>query len=431
MSFILFLLALAGHGFLWVGLANRLHAVGARRWIIKGLTLLAFGCMSSITLAGVWWYATIEWSAADMANHWFGSLIHCENGDDGLSTSGLLPWICAAYVVLCWVVAPVTVVRLVWMRLHQRRPSVVRYFGRRYAEINVPAAAASAHELFHHPLTRLPRNEVLRIEVMQWTLDVPRLPPALDGLSIVHFSDLHFTGLVSKAFFREAVRVCNELQPDLMCISGDIVDREACVDWIPDILGRLTARHGVYYVLGNHDRRVNVDRLRRTLTQSGLIVLGGRWLAVEINDTPVLMAGDERPWFPESPGIAVLGDRVAADGCGNAARAKDRPLRIVLAHTPDRLAWAREQEADLMLAGHTHGGQIRIPPLGAILSPSSEGVRHICGIYYRPPTILHVSRGLSGDIPLRWNCPPEIALLKLRSLERSPLASPSVSEQPA
>jgi len=90
-------------------------------------------------------------------------------------------------------------------------------------------------------------------------------------------------------------------------------------------------------------------------------------------------------------------------------------LRIVLAHTPDQFAWARAQNADLMLAGHTHGGQICIPPLGAIFSPTAAGVRYISGIFYAPPTVLHVSRGLSGDIPIRWNCRPEISRLRLRA----------------
>jgi hypothetical protein len=142
------------------------------------------------------------------------------------------------------------------------------------------------------------------------------------------------------------------------------------------------------------------------LEQSGLIDLGGRQRQIEINGQPVLLMGNELPWITHEPAT-----------CGFAGAAP--PLRIVLAHTPDRLGWACAQDADLMLAGHTHGGQIRIPPLGAIFSPSAWGVRHISGIYYSPPTILHVTRGVSGDTPLRWNCPPEIARLKLLSVKPS------------
>ena len=88
------------------------------------------------------------------------------------------------------------------------------------------------------------------------------MPPALDGLSILHLADLHFTGRVGKAYFREMVRVCNELRPDLVCITGDLIDGPACLDWLADTLGQLVARHGVYYVFGNHDCCVDLDRLR-------------------------------------------------------------------------------------------------------------------------------------------------------------------------
>ncbi len=271
-------------------------------------------------------------------------------------------------------------------------------------EVDLVSAAASAAELAHHPLVHLPWNEILQLEVVQWVLDVPRLPPALDGLSIVHFSDLHLTGRVGKAYFRELVRFSNELRPDLVCITGDLIDRAACLDWFADTLGQLVARHGVYFILGNHDCNVDLGRLRRTLNQQGLIDLGGRWMTIEIGGTPVVLAGNERPWIAAAADLKTCPPPAPAG-----------PLRIGLAHTPDQLAWARAQECDLLLVGHTHGGQIRLPPLGAIFSPSIDGVKYISGIYYVPPTILHVTRGVSGDVPVRWNCRPEIAQLCLRA----------------
>ena len=163
--------------------------------------------------------------------------------------------------------------------------------------------AAGAGENSHHFLARLPLNEILRLEVSEWMLDVPRLPPALDGLSIVHLSDFHFTGRVGKAYFREVVRISNELQPDLVALTGDIVDKPACLDWIADTLGRLAARHGVYFILGNHDLRLgDVGRVRRTLEQSGLVDLGGQQRRIEIDGHPVLLAGNERPWIGRSQG---------------------------------------------------------------------------------------------------------------------------------
>jgi uncharacterized protein len=214
------------------------------------------------------------------------------------------------------------------------------------------------------------------------------------------------TGRVGKAYFREVVRTSNELQPDLVALTGDLVESAARLDWIPDTFGQLQSRHGVYFLLGNHDLLTHdVARLRQTLVQSGLVDLGGRQRQIEIKGETALLAGSERPWIDNRP---------AALSCADGAT----PLRIVLAHTPDQLGWARRQNADLILAGHTHGGQIRIPPLGAIFSPSLWGVKHVAGIYYAPPTILHVSRGVSGDTPVRWRCPPELTHITLRTAKR-------------
>jgi predicted MPP superfamily phosphohydrolase len=401
MDFLLLLFALLGHAFFWIGLVNRLHALGFRRRIINVATLTCF-LLAAVMPFGivVWLYmksphgcAIVPWRLAAR-----------EFGQNGLVK---------AYAVGCWTVAAATLLRLVWLRWALRTPPLVRFHGRRRAKIDARAAEYSTAETAHHFITRLPLNEILRLDVTDWTLDVPRLAPALDGLSIVHLSDLHFTGRVGKAFFREVVRTSNELQPDLVALTGDLFESAEFLDWIPDTLGRLTARYGVYFILGNHDRRTHdLPRLRRTLDQSGLIDMGGRRRQIEINGHPVLLLGNELPWTNSEGDVEsdMCGTHPPA-ACGFAPSAP--PLRIVLAHTPDQLAWARAQDADLMLAGHTHGGQICIPPLGAIFSPSLWGVKHISGIYYSPPTILHVTRGVSGDTPIRWNCPPEVARIKL------------------
>ena len=432
MEALLLLFALLGHAFLWIGLINRLHALGISRWIIKVGTIGCFVCAALIPIGVGWQYArnperpiTASWGVAfDDAN--VGLLI-------------------TTYVVVCWATVLATLLQLVYLRCFRRPPPILRFHGRRRVNIE-PASAATARELAYYPLTHLPLNEILQLEATQWVLDVPRLAPALDGLSIVHLSDLHFTGCIGKAYFREVVRVCNDFQPDLVCITGDIIDHPSCFDWIPDTLGQLAARHGVYFILGNHDRLVDIGRLRSTLKHSGLIDLGGRWLPIEIGRTSVMLAGNERPWFngplkkgataglpssawensrkntagqassgTQTPSSIECAQRTGQSPEADGALHAPYGLRIVLSHTPDQLAWAQAHDADLMLAGHTHGGQVCIPPLGAIFSPTTTGVKYISGVFYAPPTILHVTRGISGDIPVRWHCPPEIAHLRLRA----------------
>jgi uncharacterized protein len=88
-------------------------------------------------------------------------------------------------------------------------------------------------------------------------------------------------------------------------------------------------------------------------------------------------------------------------------------LRSALSHSPDQIEWAQSNDVDLLLAGHLHGGQIRIPIIGPILAPSRRGVEYSSGVFLIPPTIMHVSRGISGEVPIRMNCPPEVTKLVL------------------
>ncbi|NIP85962.1 MAG: hypothetical protein GTO03_10525 [Planctomycetales bacterium] len=220
-------------------------------------------------------------------------------------------------------------------------------------------------------------------------------------MSITHLSDLHLTGKVTKPFFEEVVRQANRLEGDLIAITGDIVDHPACLDWLPDTLGRLRAACGVYYVLGNHDTRLDSDRLRQALADCGLVPLGGRWRETTWRDQKLILAGNELPWFGPAPDLSDCPPR--ADG----------PLRILLAHSPDQLPWARQHQFDLMLAGHTHGGQIHLPWTGPLVSATRIGTDYAAGLSSAPPTVLHVSRGISQTVPLRLRCPPELARLTL------------------
>ena len=94
---------------------------------------------------------------------------------------------------------------------------------------------------------------------------------------------------------------------------------------------------------------------------------------------------------------------------------------LLLSHTPDNIRWAQWNQIDLMLSGHNHGGQVRLPGFGPVYSPSIYGCHYASGVFWEPPTLLHVSRGISGKHPLRWNCLPEMTRLVLRagSIEES------------
>jgi predicted MPP superfamily phosphohydrolase len=120
------------------------------------------------------------------------------------------------------------------------------------------------------------------------------------------------------------------------------------------------------------------------------------------------LTGNEQPWFERHSPRRTTFEVVDQSRAANV-------LRIGVSHSPDQLAWARRRKADLLLAGHTHGGQIRFPGIGPIVAPSWHGTRYASGVFFQAPTLMHVSRGVAGTHPLRWWCPPEISLLTLRT----------------
>jgi predicted MPP superfamily phosphohydrolase len=212
------------------------------------------------------------------------------------------------------------------------------------------------------------------------------------------------SGRILPGYFERMVDEVNALEPDFVAITGDIIEYEKCLSWIPATLGRLRAPNGVHYVLGNHDRKVEEYRLNSALAEAGLQYLGGTYRQLTVRGIPLILAGNEIPWYWPA---ANLHNCAPHDASG-------LPLRIVLAHSPDQFRWAQDNDVDLMLAGHLHGGQICLPFFGAICAPSNFGVKYASGIFTAGNTVMHVSRGTGSLTPVRYNCPPEIALLKLR-----------------
>ena len=249
--------------------------------------------------------------------------------------------------------------------------------------------------------SQLPWNQILELSVEEIDLPVRGLPEGLDGYRIAHLSDIHLTGDIHPDFAGYAVLRAAQWQPDLMALTGDIIDKQICVDWLVDIFSPVDCRDGSFFVLGNHDTRIVDSRqTREAMNRAGWTDLGGRSLRLPLADgVEGMLIGNEYPWYsrPQVPTAA------------------DSAFRILLSHSPDQLWWARRHHVSLMLAGHTHGGQGQLPLAGAILGPSYHGSRFAAGDFYRTPTTLHVSRGLSGTHLLRLNCRPELSLITLRA----------------
>jgi predicted MPP superfamily phosphohydrolase len=251
----------------------------------------------------------------------------------------------------------------------------------------------------------LPGNEQFRIDVSTKTYRLPRLPACWDGVSIVHLSDFHYYSGVARRYFDIVCEQAAALQPDLLIFSGDLLDDQRNIDWIAGTLGRLQGRLGQFFVLGNHDWYLNPAATRAELVRVGWtdLTAGNVILHPSSSDgLPLVLCGDETPWMGSHPTL----DSVPADA-----------FRILVSHTPDNIGWARRHRIDLMLSGHTHGGQVRLPILGPVYSPSNHGCRFSAGVFWMDPTLMYVSRGVSGKEPIRYNCPPEVTRLILKGPE--------------
>lgn len=253
----------------------------------------------------------------------------------------------------------------------------------------------------YHRLASLPGNEQFTIDVSTKSYCLPDIPAEWNGLSIVHLTDFHFLGGLSRRYFEIVCELASSLQPDIFVFTGDVLDKQELVNWIPETLGKLKAPLGQYFVLGNHDWYHDPAATRREFVRNGWIDLASRFVSVphrHASGSPLVLCGDETPWMGTHPDMS--------DAPAGA-------FQILLSHTPDNIAWARDNRMHLMLAGHTHGGQIRLPVLGPIYSPSYYGCRFASGVFWLEPTLMYVSRGVSGKQPIRYNCPPEVTKLVL------------------
>jgi uncharacterized protein len=344
--------------------------------------------------------------------HWMTDAIHLLHGLLVLAFPPLLWWnlsalfdfgtvggaVLSVYVILCCAaLAALPVVTA----LRLRRP-IPRACGKMQSEIvdvvkQLGGAPAGVGK--NRLASLLPWNEAWQVEYVERTLHLPRLPAAWEGLSILHLSDLHLCGTPDRAWFRAVMDHCAAWEPDLIAVTGDLADGLDYIRWVAPVLGRLRCKNAAFAILGNHDEWYAPDKVRRRLRRIGMRVVGNRWEQIDVRGEPLVVIGQESPWFHPPLDLSAC---------------PTGPFRLCLSHTPDNIRWAQRAGVDLMLSGHVHGGQIRLPLIGSVLVPSRYGRRYDCGVFDEAPTLLHVSRGLGGDHPLRFLCRPEATRLILR-----------------
>src|ERR1043166_2064988 len=252
-------------------------------------------------------------------------------------------------------------------------------------------------------MARAALTEPFMIAIERQEIYLRRLAKRLDGLRVVHLSDFHYGPLVDPRHLERAIEIANDLKPDLIALTGDYIAQErGYAAPCAALVGQLRARHGVYAVLGNHDHWTDASLITDLFRAEGIRVLLNEGLRVDINGEAFWLAGvDDTMVGLEDLSLALAG---SCDG----------ELKLLLAPKPVILRRAWRAGVDLVLSGHTHGGQVTLRPEK---NRSGRPRRRLLrGLGRRANTQIYVTRGLGTVVlPIRYGCPPEVSLLEFRS----------------
>ncbi len=249
------------------------------------------------------------------------------------------------------------------------------------------------------------RVEPYRIGVTHVRVALPHLSPAFEGFTIAHISDLHMGEWITQEQLASMVTLVNALQPDFVALTGDIASRRyvGLQGEITALLDSLRAREGVAVTLGNHDHWLHAPTIRQAVLDSQAALLWNTHTEVERGEERLYIAGVDDVWEREADLIEAL---------------EEVPLEpvptVLLAHEPDYADYVAENgRIGLQLSGHSHGGQVRLPGIGAPVLPRL-GEKYDQGLYQIGALQLYVNRGIGMTSPhVRFNCPPEITLITL------------------
>ncbi|MGA7830340.1 MAG: metallophosphoesterase [Terracidiphilus sp.] len=254
------------------------------------------------------------------------------------------------------------------------------------------------------------------IEVGEREIRLHGLAENFDGFRIAQISDIHMDEFTEPFFLRHVVDRVNRLRPDMVLVTGDHVSygmfsRNYAIGaaWQCASLLKELACKQTYAVLGNHDVVVGSREVTEALTANGIVVLKNASMPIERGGKRFWLSGVDDP---------VMGHPDLELAIPESIRNRPEEPVVLMCHAPDYiedlLAHPAGRSIGLMLSGHTHGGQVRLPLLGALLLPTL-GQKYVQGWFRRAGIQLNVNRGIgTSGLPFRFDCPPEITVITLR-----------------
>jgi hypothetical protein len=248
-----------------------------------------------------------------------------------------------------------------------------------------------------------PFVEARLLRVVRERLALPRLPAAFAGLKVAFLADIHHSATIPLSHVRKAVALALAEKPDVILLGGDYVAwASRYIAPCTEALRPLAAPLGVFSVLGNHDSWQGAPAVRAGLERAGFTDLTNRGVWLRRGQARLRLGGVGDLWTENQDLAAALGDIDPAEGA------------LVLSHNPDFAETLVGTGVDLLLSGHTHGGQVVVPFLGSPVIPSRYGMKYAGGLCRGPRCLVYVTRGV-GTVgpPVRFACRPEVNVLEL------------------
>lgn len=244
-------------------------------------------------------------------------------------------------------------------------------------------------------------DEANSLSVERVEITLPRLPKKLDGFRILHLSDTHHSPFTDLKHIARAVAVASEFEPDLVALTGDYVSHEAkYISPVAKVLGELRGKFGVFACLGNHDHWTDAAAMTRHLEKHDIRVLVNEGIRIDANGAPFWLAGVDDHMVGRTDLPAAMKGSFPDE------------FKLLLAHNPIIFRRAARAGVDLTLSGHTHGGQVRVRDNEQRLIRR----RKTAGLHRQKDSQIYITRGIGTVVlPVRFQCPPEISVLELRS----------------
>lgn len=256
-------------------------------------------------------------------------------------------------------------------------------------------------------------NKALQLNT--YTISSSRLPEGFNGFRIAHISDLHNATMGKNN--EKLLTILREAKPDLIAITGDLIDsRNTDIEIALQFLREAVKIAPCYYVTGNHEARVSeYPQMKEQMATMGVTLLDDTKAEICCNGDTISLLGVNDPSF-QTEDVSEKSE-VIIDTKLSGLKADNNDFSILLSHRPELFKIYTKNEIDLVLSGHAHGGQIRLPFLGGLIAPNQGFFpEYDAGMYTEGSTKMIVSRGIGNSLfPFRFNNRPEVILIELRT----------------